>query len=208
MIYPLVRSACPLRHLLHKVTVGHSQCGKAVQHCATQTTLHRLAHQLAHQRTRPQARTEKNLLAHHGCLGQTATRVAAFLLPTMQAAPSYRPQHLVAWQGRCGTVAMLTNYGARSWWDCCLRPARRNGVPNLPPVVSAITGALPERWLDLSQHIGKSASIGNARFDCHRRHNLARGLIHSQVQLAPRPALARSVLLDLPLALAKNLQAR
>src|SRR4051794_34888923 len=163
---------------------------------------------LAAVRARPERVADHPLVTGHGRLGQRAAVVPRGFLPAQAAVLGDEPQVPVALRGR--------GLGRPAWHRALARRhdhrrlgvAFGDGVVHVLPVVGAVAGERRHRSLELvEQGPDAGAVVGLARGQLHGLDPPGDG-VHPEVQLAPGPTGAGSVLLGQPLAGPAQLQAR
>lgn len=134
--------------------------------------------------------------------------IATFLLPPSAAHRPNAPQVLVTGQSLQFAVAMRPNPRPTGRRDGGTGLAPCNGLVARALVVAAIGRYLADGLLDLFQQAGQYLPVTGAVGRRRCRLDVARTLVHRQMDLAPDPALGGSVLTRLPLAVAEDLPAR
>src|SRR5438270_7556735 len=185
------------------VAVRHPQVRHPVQRLASHQQLRGLSFKAA----RADALTKDHLHAKDSRLGQRAPMVVALALPLRAPRAADGPQVLITEMAFGFRVTVLPD--ARPF-------ARRDRRPRLSPanrfitvttVVGPVGADLLDPALDLIEQVLKQLRVLEPVGRHHRGHYLARGLVHAEVEFAPRPAARVPVLSHLPLALAIDLDA-
>src|SRR5918912_274385 len=176
----------------------HPEVRHPVQRRASNEHLRRLPVKAA----RADSLAEDHLHAEDRRLSQGAPVVAALALPLCAPLPADGSQVLVAGVALTLRVAVVPDARPISRRDGCSRFPLSYRVITVAAVVGSVRRDPLDLTLDLLKQVGKYLRVFEATGRDGGRHQLMRGLVHREVELAPGAALRVPVLAHLPLALA------
>src|SRR5947209_8236627 len=185
------------------VAVRHPQVRHPVQRLASHQQLRGLSFKAA----RTDALTKDHLHAKDSRLGQRAPMVVALALPPSAPRAADGSQVFITEMAFGFRITVLPEARPFARRDGRLRLSLANRFITVTTVVSPVRRDLLDLALDLIEQVLKQLRVLERVGRHHRGHYLARGLVHAEVELAPRPAARVPVLSHLPLALAIDLDA-
>jgi hypothetical protein len=193
-----------LENASYGIAVGHSQMRHPVQGRTSHQHLRRLPGKLS----RTDALAEDRFQAKHLRLGKTATMIPDFLLPPFASHLPDAPQLLISTQRLLFAVAVRPNPGILLRRYRRLRSPLFDGFITEVLIITAIAADLLNLFFDLFEQLFDDLPITDIVTRHHCGNNLAAAFISTDMEFAPRPALAVAVLPDFPFAFAKDFDAR
>src|SRR5712692_6538970 len=161
----------------------------AIQCCRFNEEFRSLLRELPRGQRRPKDRLD----TEEGRLSKTTPRIPRLLFPPPPPRAPDRPQVLIALPGRARTGAMVPDLGIPARRKHCCGAALFERFVTPPLVIGTIGADLANLSLPLGQYVRHrvvSRDSGCARYS---RKELARRLVHPQVQLSPGAPLAPPV---------------
>src|SRR5712692_2470211 len=174
----------------------------AIQCCRFNEEFRSLLRELPRGQRRPKDRLD----TEEGRLSKTTPRIPRLLFPPPPPRAPDRPQVLIALPGRARTGDTVPDLGIPARRKHCCGAALFERFVTPPLVIGTIGADLANLSLHLCQYVRQRVVIRDSGFARYSRNDLARRLVHPQVQLSPSAPLAPPVQPYFPLPLAVDFE--